>query len=137
MTDEMKSRILDAAIIVVRCCGAIFSSYLILLGLMLIIGGPDGGAPLESRIIGAYYFTYSLICAFCLFVKYRFILNKIRQFSFLYALLFFPLAFLLYKDHDTITISPSPFVAYISAVAVFALVLTRSGWTKGNRRSNL
>ena len=121
-----------ALMILFRCSGAISGLYLALLGLMLVVGGPDGNASAESRVIGGIYTAYGGLCAFCSLARSRFLVKDRAYFWLLFGVLALPLAYLLLKEHAAVSKLPSAFLAYSSAIMVFALARFSGGYVSTN-----
>ena len=105
-----------------RLSGFLFSSYFLLMGMVIALGGPDGNAPLESRLIGIGFASYGLACVVMSLIKSEFLKKKQRVSILIYVVLSLPLLFLGYKEGRDITRLMSPFIAYVSCLAVFLLV---------------
>lgn len=130
----MSKYIFNAAIIAAKCSGSLSGFYLIVLGLMLILGGPDGNATAEAKMIGGGYAVYGLVCVCCVFLKARFISANVPHFMFFYFILILPLLYLIHKDNNAIVRFPSPFVAYLSVLAIFMLIQIRSSLISNSAR---
>ncbi|MES9944478.1 MAG: hypothetical protein ABW080_05930 [Candidatus Thiodiazotropha sp.] len=120
--NDPKDIVITVLVTLFRIGGVLSGMVVVLLGIMFIIGGPDGNAPLESRIIGGLYFLFGLICILCSIAKVRIILQNTVKFIVVYALLTLPLAYMLIKDHDAISRVPGPFIAYACSIVVFVLI---------------
>ncbi|MFI0416468.1 MAG: hypothetical protein ACH255_20275 [Candidatus Thiodiazotropha sp.] len=120
--NNSKDIVITTLVTLFRIGGVLSGIVVVLLGIMFIIGGPDGNAPLESRIIGGIYFLFGFICVLCSIAKVRIFLHNTVKFIVLYALLALPLAYMLIKDHDAISRVPGPFLAYACSIVVFVLI---------------
>lgn len=112
----------DVLTVCFRGLGGMSGLYLAMLGIMLVIGGPDGNAPVESRVIGGLYAAYGVTCTFCCFAKAKFLLNNRVWLPWLYVFLLFPLVYILMQDHAAFSKLPSSFLAYASVIIIFLLV---------------